>query len=327
MFHRPKAEPRTREATQDTDPRVQSDRDMQSEKSRDTNEPLSGKGTGVVAALYGQDNRLAAVPEETQKEDDVKERQEESKESSEPQRQTDDTPETEQTEQHQQPEQATQEEEVKIMAEENQNDKSDTTAQQQTQPAAAQGSAPAGSSFARPGQPAPTRVPGSFGYPGAAYAGTSAAGSESPSTNHSNRKLIVGEGISMSGEIEACDHLIVEGKVEAALKGANMLDIAETGVFYGTVEIDEATVAGRFEGDLTVNGRLTVRSGGSITGAIAYGELEVEAGATIDGKLSPLKNRGGLDLTSGTKNKSETSKKDSSKSTEDIFEKQTAAAQ
>ncbi len=136
----------------------------------------------------------------------------------------------------------------------------------------------------RPAQTAPAatgRVPGSYSYPGA-Y-GTQ--GSQDISTG---RKLIVGSGISLSGEIEACDHLIVEGKVEAALKGASLLDIAEAGVYYGTVEIDEATIAGRFEGDLTVNGRLTVRSGGSITGVISYRELAVEAGATIDGKISPI---------------------------------------
>ena len=92
----------------------------------------------------------------------------------------------------------------------------------------------------------------------------------------------------MSGEIESCDHLIVEGTVEATLKGASVLDIAESGVFYGTVEIDEATIAGRFEGDIQINGRLTIRTGGAITGSIVYKELEVEAGATIDGRISPI---------------------------------------
>jgi cytoskeletal protein CcmA (bactofilin family) len=103
------------------------------------------------------------------------------------------------------------------------------------------------------------------------------------------RRLVVGQGITMSGEIEACDHLVVEGTVEAALKGASVLEISETGVFYGSVEIDEAVIAGRFEGELSVNGHLSVRSTGSITGTIAYKELAVEAGAMLDGKISPLK--------------------------------------
>ena len=101
----------------------------------------------------------------------------------------------------------------------------------------------------------------------------------------------------MSGEIESCDYVLVEGTLEAALKGASILEIAETGVFYGTVEIDEAMIAGRFEGDITVNGRLTISATGSITGTIAYKELAVEAGATVDGKMSPLVAKGSVKKT------------------------------
>ncbi len=145
--------------------------------------------------------------------------------------------------------------------------------------------------------PGAARIPGSYATsaPGASYPGYGSAPAapqqQAQETHSTGRKLIVGEGITMSGEIEACDHLIVEGKVEAALKGASLLDVAPAGVFYGTVEIDEATIAGRFEGDLTVHGRLTIRSTGSITGAISYKELAVEAGATVDGKISPLRER------------------------------------
>ncbi len=131
------------------------------------------------------------------------------------------------------------------------------------------------------------------------YAGSSYGSSSAPSrkqeptsslySSSADRTLTIGRGINMSGEIEACDHLLVEGTVEAALKGAKVLDIAESGTFYGTVEIEEATIAGRFEGDITVNGRLTLKASGVITGSIAYRELEVEAGAVIDGRMTPLK--------------------------------------
>lgn len=112
--------------------------------------------------------------------------------------------------------------------------------------------------------------------------------SGSETTGDGESRLTIGRGITMSGEIEACDYLLVEGTVEAALKGARALDIAESGTFYGTVEIDNATVAGRFEGDLTVSGRLTVRASGVITGTISYSELAVEAGAVIEGALTPM---------------------------------------
>ena len=146
-----------------------------------------------------------------------------------------------------------------------------------------------------PQQAAPASRPAAYpgAYPGATAAYTPQNANESASqgfvsTSNSQNRLVISKGITLSGEIESCEHLVVEGTVEAALKGASILDIAESGAFYGTVEIDQATVAGRFEGDLTVRGRLTVKSGGSITGAIAYKELAVEAGATIDGTISPL---------------------------------------
>jgi cytoskeletal protein CcmA (bactofilin family) len=160
---------------------------------------------------------------------------------------------------------------------------------------------PGTAAFQRPGStgpqaprvPATGYAPGAYGsMPAAANPYGSAPGTSSTITpeqaRNSSRRLVVGEGITMSGEIESCDTLIVEGTVEAALKGASILDIAETGVFYGTVEIDECSIAGRFEGDITVHGRLTVKASGSITGSIAYKELAVEAGATVDGKMSPL---------------------------------------
>ncbi len=124
------------------------------------------------------------------------------------------------------------------------------------------------------------------GAPATTYSTYNAPGSQM--ANASDRRLTIGAGITMSGEIESCDYLLVEGTVEAALKGASILDIAETGIFYGTVEIEDATIAGRFEGDITAKGRLVLREGATVTGTIAYKELEIEAGAVIDGKLTPL---------------------------------------
>ena len=99
------------------------------------------------------------------------------------------------------------------------------------------------------------------------------------------RKLIVGREITLSGEIAACDHLIVEGTVEASVKDCHRLEVAEAGLFRGAVEIHEAEIAGRFEGQITVQGRLYVRSTGRIEGKIQYGELAVDAGGTLDGEI------------------------------------------
>lgn len=102
------------------------------------------------------------------------------------------------------------------------------------------------------------------------------------------RKLIVGRGIAFAGEINACDDLIVEGTVQARLAGGHRIGITETGLFQGTVEIDEADVGGRFEGDITVKHRLTVRATGRIEGNVRYGELAVEAGGVLQGNVRSI---------------------------------------
>ena len=103
-----------------------------------------------------------------------------------------------------------------------------------------------------------------------------------------HRRLIVGRDISITGEIKACDHLIVQGVVEAELHGGKRMDIADSGLFRGTVEIEDAEIAGRFEGELTVTGQLTVRAGGKIVGNVHYGSIEVEAGASIQGGMQAM---------------------------------------
>jgi cytoskeletal protein CcmA (bactofilin family) len=99
------------------------------------------------------------------------------------------------------------------------------------------------------------------------------------------RQLTVGREISLSGEIASCDTLIVEGSVEANLQNCRDVDIAETGMFKGSAEIDNADVRGIFEGNLIVRKRLLIRSGGQVSGSVRYGQLEIELGGQISGDV------------------------------------------
>jgi cytoskeletal protein CcmA (bactofilin family) len=100
------------------------------------------------------------------------------------------------------------------------------------------------------------------------------------------KRLIVGDGIRLKGEITACDRLIVEGHVEVTLNDTRTLEIKPTGCFIGSCEVEEAEISGTYEGDLTVRGQLVIRSSGRIAGRIRYGELELERGGQIAGELS-----------------------------------------
>jgi cytoskeletal protein CcmA (bactofilin family) len=100
------------------------------------------------------------------------------------------------------------------------------------------------------------------------------------------RKLIVGKEIVLSGQITSCERLVVEGRVEASLSDSRWMEIAESGVFKGMAEIENAEIAGTFEGTLTVREKLMVRAGGKVSGTIRYARIEIEEGGQIAGEVS-----------------------------------------
>lgn len=101
-------------------------------------------------------------------------------------------------------------------------------------------------------------------------------------------RLIVGPDIKLKGvEITDCDTLVVEGRVEASMD-SRVIQIAENGVFTGTVSIDVAEIRGRFEGNLTARKQLVIYSTGRVSGEIRYGKIRIEEGGELSGEISTL---------------------------------------
>ena len=108
---------------------------------------------------------------------------------------------------------------------------------------------------------------------------------DQPKTDAEMRRLSVGREITLSGEINSCDKLFIEGSVEANLTNCRDVDIAESGLFKGSASIEEAEVRGRFEGNLVVRKRLLIKASGRVSGTIRYGQIEIELGGQISGDV------------------------------------------
>ena len=102
------------------------------------------------------------------------------------------------------------------------------------------------------------------------------------------RRLVVGPGIHLQGNVSSCAHLVVEGRIDATLLTAQRMDVLLGGQFTGTAEVQEAVISGRVDGTLTVRGRLLLRPGARVTGELRYGTLQIEAGAQLHGALTPI---------------------------------------
>ena len=111
---------------------------------------------------------------------------------------------------------------------------------------------------------------------------------EKSTEDRKEARLVVGPDIKMKGvEINDCDTLQVEGRIEATLD-ARVLEITEKGVFNGTVAVDNAEIHGKLEGELTVRKQLVVHGTGRVSGKIRYARLKVEEGAELSGEISVL---------------------------------------
>lgn len=100
--------------------------------------------------------------------------------------------------------------------------------------------------------------------------------------------LTVGKNISLNGEITSCDKLIVEGTVEVKLSDASMIEIASSGCFKGSAEVQTAVINGIFEGSLVVNDVLTILAEGRVSGSVRYGKIIIESGGEISGDMASL---------------------------------------
>ena len=103
-----------------------------------------------------------------------------------------------------------------------------------------------------------------------------------------SKQLLIGRDICLSGEITSCSRLVVEGRAEVAIEGADIIEVTPSGFFKGSADVKEADISGRFEGELIAREELIVRAGGRISGTIRYGRIVIEAGGEISGDMSAL---------------------------------------
>jgi cytoskeletal protein CcmA (bactofilin family) len=136
----------------------------------------------------------------------------------------------------------------------------------------------------------PTPTPGMAAPPrpaGAPAVGLPARPTGRAETNE-RRTLVVGRGISLQGTVADAERLVVEGNVESQMIQAAELHIAQSGVFKGEVQVEDADIAGIFDGTITARGSLTIRASGRVSGTVRCRKFSVEEGGQLSGRMEML---------------------------------------
>jgi cytoskeletal protein CcmA (bactofilin family) len=102
------------------------------------------------------------------------------------------------------------------------------------------------------------------------------------------RVLQLGKGISIQGSVTEAERIVIEGTMESQLLQCQELAISHSGVFKGEVQVEDADIAGVFDGTLNATGSLIIRATGRVLGVARSRRLSVEDGGQLTGRMEMI---------------------------------------
>ena len=98
---------------------------------------------------------------------------------------------------------------------------------------------------------------------------------------------IISETSSLEGKLEVAGSVIIQGSFKGSIT-SRTLEIFKDGKAFGSIEAENVTIAGYFEGELVCSGLLAIAEPGIVKGRVAYGALSVELGGLLDAEIFRL---------------------------------------
>ena len=100
---------------------------------------------------------------------------------------------------------------------------------------------------------------------------------------------LVSHSMAVEGDVIFSGGLRVDGHVKGNVisedDGHGLLVLSDKGSITGRVKVYDAVINGHIEGDVEVEHFVELQANASVTGNISYRQLQMECGASVDGKL------------------------------------------
>lgn len=129
-------------------------------------------------------------------------------------------------------------------------------------------------------------------------------------------KVVIGEGVSIKGEITNAEEVQIDGVADLILQTEN-INVGSKGILNGSIVATNADIWGKVDGDLKISNTLTIQELGNVSGKIEYTQLQIKLGGIITGELT--RNEKKINKISIVKD--DNKEKESSESLQDIIGK------
>jgi cytoskeletal protein CcmA (bactofilin family) len=106
---------------------------------------------------------------------------------------------------------------------------------------------------------------------------------EPPASISAEAPTVIGKDTVVKGELKSTTDMLIEGRVEGQIQGANHVIIGESGDVEARVEAQVVTVRGTVRGDCEGTKKVEITSTGKVFGNIASRAIVVAEGATFKG--------------------------------------------
>jgi len=98
-------------------------------------------------------------------------------------------------------------------------------------------------------------------------------------------EMVIGETVTVIGKIIFQREIRVDGVFEGELEASGKIVIGPGGYVKADLDLDEADISGKVEGNITVKSRVVLRGNAEVTGNITAPRLSVDEGVSITGQL------------------------------------------
>jgi cytoskeletal protein CcmA (bactofilin family) len=107
-----------------------------------------------------------------------------------------------------------------------------------------------------------------------------------PSVSGNSKVAMIGEGISVAGDVTANSNLKVEGRIEgSAVTSSHDIEVAESGIVLASITAREVKIAGAVSGDITGSEKVLISKSGRVQGNITAPRVQLEDGALFRGSI------------------------------------------
>ena len=102
----------------------------------------------------------------------------------------------------------------------------------------------------------------------------------------------ISEDLSISGDIEFSDELVIAGSVNGTIKfkgeGSGLVRVLSSGIVVGEIQSKSLEILGKVEAEVTCTKLVSIKATADVTGTLKYMQLEVQSDAVPNVELIPM---------------------------------------